>query len=126
MNIIISNASNEPIYQQILNQIKADIMKGELEEGEPLPSIRQLARDLRISVITTKRAYEELEADGFIESVPGKGSFVKAQNRQLVHENQLRLVEEKLLEAIKGSKIINLKLEDLQYMLKLLYEENND
>lgn len=126
MNIIISNSSDEPIYQQILNQIKADIMKGAIEEGELLPSIRQLARDLRISVITTKRAYEELEADGFIESVPGKGSFVKAQNRQLVHENQLRLVEEKLSEAIRDSKMINLKLDELQYMLKILYDENND
>ena len=86
MDIIISNSSGEPIYQQISQQIKAQIMSGELKEGDLLPSMRNLAVELRISVITTKRAYEDLEREGFIESYTGKGSFVKAQNAELLRE----------------------------------------
>ena len=90
MNIIISNTSEKPIYEQITTQIKAIIMKGELNAGDALPSIRFLAKELRISVITTKRAYEELERDGFIETVPGKGSFVASGNQELLREDHRR------------------------------------
>lgn len=122
MNIIISNSSGEPIYQQIADQVKALILTGEMSEGELLPSIRQLAKDLRISVITTKRAYEELERDGFIQSVPGRGSFVAPQNREFVRENHLRKIEEKFLEIIAESRMIHLSLEELTGILKVLYE----
>ena len=94
MDIIISNSGGVPIYDQITRQMKGLILRGELKEGEALPSMRLLARDLRISVITTKRAYEELERDGFLENVPGKGCFVAPQNRELLREAQLRRVED--------------------------------
>ena len=90
MDIIISNASGEPIYTQVVTQIQTMILEGKLKEGDALPSMRNLAMQLRISVITTKRAYEELERDGFIESYTGKGSFVKAQNKELYREEQLK------------------------------------
>lgn len=94
MELIISNASSKPIYEQITGQIKAMILSGELAEGEQLPSIRALANSLRVSAITTKRAYADLEADGFIETVQGKGSFVAGGNAELIREEQLRQVEE--------------------------------
>ncbi len=123
MNIIVSNSSQEPIYEQIATQIKNMIMRGELGEDDALPSIRNLARELQISVITTKRAYEELERDGYILSVPGKGSFVAAQNKELLKEIRLKIVEEKLAEAVDAGKSIDLSLDEMQEMLKLLYEE---
>ncbi|MDF2672782.1 MAG: transcriptional regulator, GntR family [Clostridiales bacterium] len=123
MNIIISNSSQEPIYEQIIKQIKNNIIKGELEEGEALPSIRGLAQELQISVITTKRAYEELEHEGFIETVPGKGSFVSSQNKELIKEKKIKMMEEKLIEVIEESKDLNISLEDLIEMLRLMYEE---
>lgn len=123
MNIIILNSSPEPIYLQIVNQIKNLILRGELVDGEALPSIRSLAKDLQISVITTKRAYEELERGGLIETVSGKGSFVSAQNKALLRERQLRIVEEKISEAIAAAKTVNLSLSELIEMLKLIYEE---
>lgn len=123
MNIIISNSSQEPIYEQILKQIKNNIIKGELEEGEMLPSIRGLAQELQISVITTKRAYEELEREGFIETVPGKGSFISTQNKDLIREKKLKLLEEKLLEIIEESRALGISYDDLIDMLKLMYEE---
>ena len=123
MNIIISNSSQEPIYEQIIKQIKNNIIKGELEEGEALPSIRGLAQELQISVITTKRAYEELEHEGFIETVPGKGSFVSSQNKELIKEKKLKMMEEKLIEVIEESRDLNISLEDLIQMLRLVYEE---
>lgn len=123
MNIIISNSSQEPIYQQIVRQIKNLIMSGKLTEDEMLPSIRKLAKGLQISVITTKRAYDELEKDGYIISRPGKGSFVAAQNKALLKEIRLKIVEEKLIEAVKAGKSMNLDLIDLQEMLKIIYEE---
>ncbi|HHV71833.1 MAG TPA: GntR family transcriptional regulator [Clostridia bacterium] len=122
MNIIISNSIQEPIYEQIVRQIKEAIMKGELGEGEALPSIRSLAKELQISVITTKRAYDELEKDGFITTIPGKGSYVAAQNKELLRETRLKIVEEKLAEAIVAAKAINLTFEELQEMLKIFYE----
>ncbi len=123
MNIVISNYSDKPIYDQIAEQIKNLIVNGELAEAELLPSIRNLAKELQISVITTKRAYEELEKEGYIVSVPGKGSFVGAQNKELLKEARIRIVEDKLAEAVSAAKIIDISLEDIQEMLKLLYEE---
>lgn len=124
MNIVISNLSDKPIYDQITEQIKSLIINGELKETELLPSIRNLAKELHISVITTKRAYEELEREGYIVSVPGKGSFVGAQNKELLKEARIRIVEEKLVEAVSAAKTINISYAELQEMLKLLYEED--
>lgn len=123
MNIIIANSSQEPIYEQIEKQIRNLIIKGDLAEGEPLPSIRNLAQELQISVITTKRAYEELERDGFIETVPGKGSYVSSQNKDLIKEKRIRMIEESLARAVEDGKAINIDLQTLQEMLRLLYEE---
>jgi len=123
MNIVISNSSEEPIYEQIARQIKNQIMKGDLKGGELLPSIRVLAKELQISVITTKRAYDELERDGYIEIVPGKGTFVSVQNKQLLREMRYKMVEEKLAEAVDAAKSIGLEQEELLNMLKILYEE---
>ena len=95
---------------------------GELNAGDSLPSIRNLAQELRISVITTKRAYEELEKEGFIETVPGKGSFVAGQNKELLREKRLKILEEKMLDIIDESKVLNLSLDDLREMFTLLYE----
>lgn len=122
MDIIISNAAGQPIYEQICRQIKGAIASGALKSGEPLPSIRALARDLRISVITTKRAYEELERDGFLENVPGKGCFVAPQNRELLREAQLRRVEEKLSQAVEEARKGAFPLEELHEMLDILYK----
>lgn len=122
MKILISNSSDEPIYEQIASQIKSLILKNELKEGEILPSIRNLAKELGISVITTKRAYEELEKEGFTETVRGKGTFVAAQNKELMKENKLKIIEEKLLDAVSESKMLGLELDDLIKMLKILYE----
>ena len=100
MNVIVSNASDRPIYEQIYLQLKGAILRGELREGDALPSIRALAKDLRISVITTKRAFDDLERDGFIYTVQGKGSFVAAKNGELLREEQLKQIEQKLTEAL--------------------------
>lgn len=123
MNIIISNSSQEPIYEQIVRQIKNMIMRGEIAEGEMLPSIRNLAKELQISVITVKRAYQELENDGYIVTVHGKGSFIAVKNKELLREMRLKIVEEKLEEAVVAGKSIELSLEEMQEMLKILYEE---
>lgn len=123
MDIIISNSSEEPIYEQIVRQIKEAILKGELEEGELLPSIRNLAKELQISVITTKRAYDELEKEGFITTIPGKGTYVAAQNKELMREKRLKIVEEKLVEAVIAAKAVNLSLEEIKEMLEILYKE---
>lgn len=122
MNIVISNSSDEPIYEQIKRQIKNSILCGELKEGELLPSIRNLAKELMISVITTKRAYEDLEKEGYIVTRPGKGSYVAAQNKEFMKEMRLKIVEEKLSEAVEAGKAIDLKLEEMEEMLRLLYE----
>ncbi|NPV42639.1 MAG: GntR family transcriptional regulator [Firmicutes bacterium] len=123
MNIIISNSSQQPLYQQIVTQIKNQIIRGELEEGEALPSMRNLAKELQISVITTKRAYEELEREGYIVTVAGKGSFVAGQNRELLRERRLKIIEEKLAEVIAESRVLNIGLDELKEMIQLLYEE---
>jgi GntR family transcriptional regulator len=124
MDIIISNSSNEPIYRQISLQIRELIVKGILKEGEPLPSMRNLAKELRISVITTKRAYEELERDGFIESYTGKGSFVKGQNTELLREENLRCMEDLLSQACDKAKICGVKFDELKDILEMIY--NNE
>lgn len=123
MSIIISNASGLPIYEQICRQIKGAIAAGKLQPGEALPSIRALAKDLRISVITTKRAYEELEREGFINTVAGKGCFVAKQNLELARENSLREVEEHLQAALELGRQCGLTTEDLRSMLLVLSEE---
>ena len=123
MDIIISNSGNQPIYEQICRQGKGAIAAGKLKPGEQLPSIRALARDLRISVITTKRAYEELERDGFIYTVAGKGSFVAQQDLELAKESGLREIEEYLQAAVELGRQIGLTQEDLQEILRVLSEE---
>ena len=122
MDIILSNSSGKPIYEQITDQVKEQIMTGALAAGDALPSMRLLAKELRISVITTKRAYEDLERDGFLENVPGKGCFVAPQNRELLREAQLRKVEEKLFQAVDEARKGGFPLEELQEMLNLLYQ----
>ncbi|SKC72498.1 GntR family transcriptional regulator [Maledivibacter halophilus] len=123
MNIIISNSSKDPIYLQIINQIKSEIINGNLNEGQMLPSIRGLARELQISVITTKRAYEELEREGFVNTVSGKGTYVASQNKELLREKRMRIIEDKLLEAVEESKALGLSLEELQRILEILFKE---
>ncbi|MCG8513898.1 MAG: GntR family transcriptional regulator [Halanaerobiales bacterium] len=123
MDIIIANSSDDPIYQQITAQIKNLIFKGELIEGDSLPSIRNLARELQISVITTKKAYEVLEAEGYIETVPGKGSYIAAQNKNLLQEKRLKIVEEKFIEGIIAARAVGFNLEEIEAMIKMLYQE---
>lgn len=120
MNIIISNTSGIPIYEQIAKAIKDEIVLEELKEDSLLPSIRSLASELRVSVITTKRAYEELEKDGFIYTLPGKGSYVAKQNNELIREVKLREIEEKLMEAIDIANSIRLEFGELVKILETL------
>jgi GntR family transcriptional regulator len=123
MRIIISNSSPDPIYEQIDRQIKAQIISGDLAEGEALPSIRKLAQELQISVITTKRAYDELEHEGFINTVIGKGTFVAVQNQELLKEKKMKIVEEKLAGAVSEAKMLGIGIGQLKDMLLLLYKE---
>ncbi|HEX2998960.1 MAG TPA: GntR family transcriptional regulator [Armatimonadota bacterium] len=123
MDIIISNSSQKPIYEQITVQIKSLILSGALREGDALPSMRMLARELRISVITTKRAYEDLERDGFIETVAGKGCFVAGRNLELLREEQLRRAEEFLQNAVNVARASGITLDELTEILKLIYTE---
>ena len=123
MDIIISNSSGKPIYEQITSQIKNMIISGELQEGDALPSMRLLAKELRISVITTKRAYDDLERDGFIESFTGKGSFVAQKNVEFIREEQLKAAEEHLKNAVCAAKSSGISRAELEEMLRILYEE---
>lgn len=125
MNIKIRNSSDDPIYLQIKNQIKNEILNASIREGELLPSIRLLAKDLRVSVITTKRAYDELEQEGFIHSVQGKGSFVAPQNRELLREQYLKKVETNLTEALDAARTGGISLQEIKEMLDLLYSEKD-
>lgn len=125
LDIIITNSSGKPIYEQITSQMKDLILSGMLAEGQQLPSIRALASDLRISVITTKRAYADLEAQGFIETVQGKGSFVAGGNLELLREERLRRVEELLSQAIDEARSADIEAADLIDMLTLLIESND-
>lgn len=123
MDIIISNSSGKPIYDQISAQIKEMILTGVLQTGDALPSMRLLAKELRISVITTKRAYEELEREGFIVTMTGKGSFVAEKNTERIKEEYLKKIESYMKELISLSGACDLSIADLQEMLALLYEE---
>ncbi|MBR5067521.1 MAG: GntR family transcriptional regulator [Lachnospiraceae bacterium] len=123
MNIIISNASGVPIYEQIEEQIKGLIMTGDLKAGDALPSMRFLAKELKISVITTKRAYEELERDGYIESVVGKGSFVKGVSSDLMKESMRFAIEEYMEKAVDKALLGKVSLEEMKEMLDIIYEE---
>lgn len=122
MDIIISNASGKPIYEQITSQIKNLILTGELKEGDALPSMRLLAKELRISVITTKRAYGDLEREGFVESVTGKGSFVSCKKEDFIREEHLRITETYLQKAIDTAKVSGIPLDELIEMITLLYK----
>lgn len=122
MRIIISNASSDPIYRQIADQIRDAVLRGELVEGAPLPSIRGLAKELQVSVITTNRAYEELEKEGLITSIPGKGSFVAVHNQELLREKRLHLLEEQLTDAIEEAKLMGISKAELIGIIELLYE----
>ena len=123
MNIIISNSSDKPIYEQITGQVKNMIMNGQLKEGDALPSMRTLAKELRISVITTKRAYEELERDGFITTVIGKGSFVRAADTRLLREEKLKQVEGLLSAAVSLAGQSGIRREEVEEILTILYQE---
>ncbi|MBS5948767.1 MAG: GntR family transcriptional regulator [Clostridium sp.] len=123
MNIIISNSSQVPLYEQIESQIKNQIVNMVLKPGEPLPSIRTLAKELKVSIITTKRAYEELEKEGFIKTVVGKGTFVAEANNERLREVAMYEIENKLEEAIISAKAIGLTLEETIDIVKSLYEE---
>ena len=122
MDIILSNSSGKPIYEQIADQVREQILSGALSAGDALPSMRVLAKELRISVITTKRAYEELERDGFLDNVPGKGCFVAPQNRELLREAQLRRMEDVLAKAVDEARKGGFSLSELQELLTLLYQ----
>ena len=125
MNIIISNSSNTPIYEQIKEQIKNKIVSNELKTGELLPSIRSLAKDLRISVITTKSAYEELEREGYVETIPGKGTYVANKNIELIREEQLQKIENLIDTAVSIAKISNISKQEIQNIIEILYDEEN-
>ena len=125
MEIIISNSSNQPIYEQIIRQIKSQIMAGDLTAGEQLPSIRALANSLRVSAITTKRAYADLESQGFIETVQGKGSFVAGGNDELLREERLLEIEGRLAQAIDAGRGLGLADEDLIEMMRTLLESDD-
>lgn len=120
MNLILRNTSGQPLYDQITAQIKALILSGELQAGEMLPSMRVLAKDLRISVITTKRAYDELEREGFVETVPGKGCFVAQANLELIQEENLKQIEEHLNGCLTLAEQAGISLDELHEMLNLL------
>ena len=123
MELIIRNTNNQPIYEQICTQIKAQIIAGKLAPGEALPSIRALAKDLRVSVITTKRAYEELERSGFVTTVPGKGCFVAHQDQETRREAVLCRVEEHMAKAVDEARAGAVSLEEMEEMLQTLYND---
>lgn len=124
MDIIVSNASSDPIYAQIKNQLKAAIINDQIAPGDKLPSIRRLASQLRVSVITTKRAYDELELEGFIDSVQGRGSFVASKNTELLKEEQRKKVEDYLKSALASARVAGLSVSDLKELIDLLGESD--
>lgn len=126
MNILINNCSGQPLYEQIEEQVKNQILSGELSEGDALPSMRVLAKDLKISIITTKRAYEDLERDGYITSVTGKGSFVRRLSEEYVRNNIRYAIEELFDAAVDKAIIGNVSKEELTEMLSLVYEEKRN
>ena len=124
MNIIISNSSDKPIYEQIAYQIKTNILNGSLKEGDMLPSIRALAKDLKISVITTKRAYEDLQKEGFISTMSGKGTFVSSTNKEKLKEQNFKILEKKLIECISIAKASDISLEEFKEIINIIFEED--
>lgn len=124
MKILISNTSDSPLYQQIKDQIKDAILKGELTEGDPLPSIRAFANDLKVSVLTIRRVYDELEQEGFIVSQVGIGTFVSTSNIELLRDSRRRLVEQKMQDMIQTAKSLDISREELIAMMEILYEED--
>ncbi len=126
MNILLSRTTDRPIYEQIKSQIKKSILRGEMIEGEALPSMRELAKNLQVSVITTKRAYEDLEAEGYVTSYVGKGTFVAKQNVAVIKESKVVQIEETLSKIIQESKMIDLSLKELQLIVEKIYEEENE
>ncbi|TGY96487.1 GntR family transcriptional regulator [Petralouisia muris] len=125
MKIVISNTSEAPLYQQIKDQIKDAILKGELVEGDALPSIRAFANDLKVSVLTIRRVYDELEQEGFVTSQVGIGTFVSTSNIELLRDSKRRLVEKKMLDMIQTAKSLGISKEELNAMMDILYEEEN-
>ncbi len=123
LNIIISNASEKPLYEQIKEQIKSAILKGDLENGELLPSIRNFSTDLNVSILTVRRVYDELEREGFVSSKAGKGTFVLAGNKDLIEDTKRILIEEKLIELVTLSDTLDISIEELHRMLDIVYEE---
>lgn len=123
MDIIVSNMDSTPIYEQITRQIKAKILGGELQPGEALPSMRLLAKELRISVITTKRAYEELEREGLITSQTGRGSFVAPVSSERLREAQLRTVEDHLTDAVQAARLVGLSADEFAELARTMFEE---
>lgn len=123
MEIIISNSSDAPIYEQIKEQIKNKIVSNELKVGDKLPSIRILAKDLRVSVITTKNAYVELENEGYVETIPAKGTYVAAKNGELIREEQLQRIDSLIETAVKVAKISSISKKELEDILNIYYEE---
>ena len=123
MKILISNSNKQPIYEQISFQIKEQIITGELVRDEILPSIRNLAKELQVSVITTKRAYEELERDGFIHTVPGKGTYVAGQNINSLKEKKYKMIEDDLIKIVNDSKMLNISKDDLIQSITLIYDQ---
>lgn len=124
MKILISNTSEKPLYQQIKDQIKDAILKEELVEGDPLPSIRAFANDLSVSVLTIRRVYEELEKEGFVTSQVGKGTFVATSNIELLRDSKRRIVEQKMQDMIQTAKTMGITKNELNAMMDILYEEN--
>ena len=124
MKILISNTSNIPLYQQIKDQLKDIIFKGEMSEGDPLPSIRNFATDLKVSVLTIRRVYSELELEGFITSQVGIGTFISAGNLELLRDSKRRIVEQKMQDLIVAAKTLKISKEELNEMMNILYEEN--
>ena len=126
MDLIISTSSGKPIYEQLKEQIKDKIISGELEPGYALPSMRDLAKKLKISLITTKRAYQDLESEGFIITAVGKGSFVSSNDLRLLSEYKLKEMEENLRNAVKQAKLCKVELEEMQDILSMIYQEESE
>ena len=124
MNIIISNNSDDPLYKQIKDQIKESILKNELVEGDVLPSIRNFASDINVSVLTIRRVYQELEEEGFVKRQAGLGTFVSSGNLDLIKDAKYRAIEEQLKKVIKDAKMLNISIEELREMMEILYEED--
>ncbi|HHW69077.1 MAG TPA: GntR family transcriptional regulator [Tenericutes bacterium] len=126
MNIIISNSSDKPIYKQVKEQIKNEIITNRLKPGDQLPSIRALAKDLGISVITTKNAYIDLEREGYIETIPAKGTYVSNKNIELIKEDQFKKIERLIETSISIAKICGITKEDINSIFNILWEDNNE